>query len=74
MAPFSSRATSPCARTVSDRAASVSGAGDSFLAAMVWSLLRDGNLETALRYGVAGGSAALLSPGRNSAAEDVHRL
>ena len=42
---------------------SVSGAGDSFLAAMVWSLCNDGSLETALRYGVAGGSAALLSPG-----------
>ena len=54
---------------------SVSGAGDSFLAAMVWSLSRDGSLETALRYGVAAGSAALLSPGTDLCRpEHVHRL
>ncbi|MBC7583321.1 1-phosphofructokinase family hexose kinase [Tardiphaga sp. vice352] len=55
--------------------ASVSGAGDSFLGAMVWSLTRDGSLESALRYGVAGGSAALLNPGTELCrAADVHRL
>lgn len=55
--------------------ASVSGAGDSFLGAMVWSLTRDGSLEMALRYGVAGGSAALLNPGTELCrAADVHRL
>lgn len=54
---------------------SVSGAGDSFLAAMVWSLASNGDLETALRYGVAGGSAALLSPGTDLCRpEDMHRL
>ena len=54
---------------------SVSGAGDSFLGAMVWSLVSDGSLETALRYGVAGGSAALLSPGTELCRpEDMHRL
>ncbi len=54
---------------------SVSGAGDSFLGAMVWSLVNDNSLETALRYGVAGGSAALLSPGTELCLrEDVHRL
>jgi 6-phosphofructokinase 2 len=54
---------------------SVSGAGDSFLGAMVWSLANDGNLDTALRYGVAGGSAALLNPGTELCrADDVHRL
>jgi 6-phosphofructokinase 2 len=54
---------------------SVSGAGDSFLGAMVWSLVNDGSLETALRYGVAGGSAALLSPGTELCRpEDMHRL
>lgn len=54
---------------------SVSGAGDSFLGAMVWSLVKDGSLETALRYGVAGGSAALLSPGTELCRpEDMHRL
>ncbi len=54
---------------------SVSGAGDSFLGAMVWSLANDGSLEIALRYGVAGGSAALLNPGTELCrAEDVRRL
>ncbi len=54
---------------------SVSGAGDSFLGAMVWSLVNDSSLETALRYGVAGGSAALLSPGTDLCRPaDMHRL
>jgi 6-phosphofructokinase 2 len=54
---------------------SVSGAGDSFLAAMVWSLVKSNSLETALRYGVAGGSAALLNPGTELCRSmDVHRL
>lgn len=54
---------------------SVSGAGDSFLGAMMWSLANSDNLETALRYGVAGGSAALLNPGTELClGEDVHRL
>ena len=54
---------------------SVSGAGDSFLGAMVWSLTNDSSLDTALRYGVAGGSAALLNPGTELCRpEDVHRL
>jgi 6-phosphofructokinase 2 len=42
---------------------------------MLWSLSNDGSLEMALRYGVAGGSAALLNPGTELCnAEDVHRL
>ena len=54
---------------------SVSGAGDSFLGAMVSSLANNGDLEAALRYGVAGGSAALLRPGTGlSLREDIHRL
>src|SRR5665647_87528 len=54
---------------------SVSGAGDSFLGAMVWSLVNGNSLETALRYGVAGGSAALLNPGTELCRpEDIHRL
>jgi 6-phosphofructokinase 2 len=54
---------------------SVSGAGDSFLGAMVWSLAKGNSLETALRYGVAGGSAALFNPGTELCrSEDVHRL
>jgi 6-phosphofructokinase 2 len=56
-------------------AVSVSGAGDSFLGAMVWSLANHGSLEMALRYGVAGGSAALLNPGTGLCrVEDIHRL
>ncbi|MEO8321991.1 MAG: 1-phosphofructokinase family hexose kinase [Bradyrhizobium sp.] len=54
---------------------SVSGAGDSFLGAMVASLAIGDSLEAALRYGVAGGSAALLNPGTELCLrEDVHRL
>ena len=54
---------------------SVSGAGDSFLGALVWSLASNNNLEVALRYAVAGGSAALLSRGTELCrSEDVHRL
>jgi 6-phosphofructokinase 2 len=54
---------------------SVSGAGDCFLGAMVWSLVNSDSLELALRYGVAGGSAALLNPGTELCRpEDVHRL
>jgi 6-phosphofructokinase 2 len=43
--------------------ASVVGAGDSFVGAMVWSLACHNSLDAALRYGVAAGSAALLNPG-----------
>jgi 6-phosphofructokinase 2 len=43
--------------------ASVVGAGDSFLGAMIWSLANGDSLDTTLRYGIAAGSAALLSPG-----------
>lgn len=54
---------------------SVSGAGDSFLGAMIWSLVNTGSLDVALRYGVAGGSAALLAPGTGLCRpDDVHRL
>jgi len=54
---------------------SVSGAGDSFLGAMVWSLVNGNDFEVALRYGVAGGSAALLNPGTELCRpEDIHRL
>ena len=42
---------------------------------MVSSLANGDSLDTALRYGVAGGSAALLSPGTGLCLrEDVHRL
>lgn len=55
--------------------ASTVGAGDSFVAAMVWRLACGGSLEEALRYGVAGGTAALLAPGtRLALKEDTERL
>lgn len=51
------------------------GAGDSFLGAMVWALAAGERLEEAFRYGVAGGSAALLAPGTELCRPgDVRRL
>jgi 6-phosphofructokinase 2 len=51
------------------------GAGDSFVAGMVWALSRDEGLLKAFQYGVASGAAALLSPGTSLCnAVDVHRL
>lgn len=55
--------------------ASVVGAGDSFLAAMVLSLAKQDSLEIALSYAVAAGSAALLNPGTELCRfDDVQRL
>lgn len=55
--------------------ASTVGAGDSFLAGMVWRLDGGGSLEQAFRYGVAAGTAALLSAGTSLAhKEDTERL
>ena len=51
------------ARSVSVEVASTIGAGDSFVAGLVWALEREGDLERAFRYGMAAGAAALLSPG-----------
>lgn len=54
---------------------SVVGAGDSFLGAMIWSLTAGHSMETAFRYGVAAGSAALLMPGTELCRrDDVERL
>jgi 6-phosphofructokinase 2 len=51
------------------------GAGDSFVGGLVWSLAAGHDLEEAFRYGVAAGSAALLTPGTElSLADDVQRL
>ncbi len=51
------------------------GAGDSFVAGMVWSLARGVTLVKAFQYGMASGAAALLAPGTSLAqASDVHRL
>ena len=55
--------------------ASTVGAGDSFLAALVWRLASGARLEEAFRYGVAGGTAALLAPGTSLAhKDDTERL
>tara|TARA_R110001599_G_scaffold117533_2_gene285960 strand:- start:255 stop:1211 length:957 start_codon:yes stop_codon:yes gene_type:complete len=54
---------------------STTGAGDSFLAAMVWALAQDMALPAAFRHGVAAGSAALLHAGTTLCrADDVARL
>jgi 6-phosphofructokinase 2 len=51
------------------------GAGDSFVAGMVWSLSREPSLLKAFQYGMASGAAALLAPGTSlSQAADVHHL
>jgi len=63
------------AQALAIKPVSVVGAGDSFLAAMVWSLGCGHDMETALRYGVAAGSAAMLMPGTELCRrEDVERL
>jgi 6-phosphofructokinase 2 len=55
--------------------ASAVGAGDSFLAGMIWSLTRGDDLEAALRTAIAAGSAALLHPGTELCRpDDVRRL
>lgn len=55
--------------------ASTVGAGDSFVAAMTWRLAAGAALEEAFRYGVAGGTAALLAPGTSLAhKDDTERL
>ncbi|KAF0135393.1 MAG: 6-phosphofructokinase [Methylocystaceae bacterium] len=55
--------------------ASAVGAGDSFLGAMVWGLAKGDRMEDTFRYGVAAGSAALLSRGTGlRRREDVERL
>ncbi|MCM2346695.1 MAG: 1-phosphofructokinase family hexose kinase [Acidovorax soli] len=56
-------------------ATGTTGAGDCFLAALVWALDRGDAPAEALRWGVAAGAAALLAPGTALAqAADVHRL
>jgi len=51
------------------------GAGDSFMGAMVWALATGHSLEDAFRYGVAAGSAALITRGTELCRlEDIKRL
>lgn len=46
------------------------GAGDSFLAGLMWRLSAGAGLEEAFRYAVATGTAALLTPGTELARKD----
>lgn len=56
-------------------ARSAVGAGDSFLAAMVHALAREWDAIEAFRYGIAAGSAAVLTSGTSLAhREDIERL
>lgn len=51
------------AAAIEVEARSAVGAGDSFLAAMVWALAHGRDPLDAFRYGMAAGSAAVLTPG-----------
>lgn len=56
-------------------ALSTSGAGDSFLAAMVYSLAVGATAREAFRHGIAAGAAAVLAPGTGLAhPDDISRL
>lgn len=51
------------------------GAGDSFLGALVWALANGEDVTAALRFAVASGTAAMLSPGTDlSHPADIERL
>jgi 6-phosphofructokinase 2 len=55
--------------------ASAVGAGDSFTAAMTWALAMGRDPQTAFRIGMAGGAAAVMTPGTDLAlADDIIRL
>ena len=63
------------ARSVKVDVQTTIGAGDSFVAGMVWSLGRGEPVLKAFQYGMASGAAALLAPGTSlSQASDVHAL
>jgi 6-phosphofructokinase 2 len=63
------------ARAVAVDVKTTIGAGDSFVAGMVWSLSRGDALVKAFQYAMASGAAALLSPGTSLCqAADMHRL
>lgn len=57
------------------KARSAVGAGDSFLAAMLYALAAGKTPEEALRFGLAAGTATVMTPGTDLChAKDVHRL
>lgn len=62
-------------RSVHVPEASAVGAGDSFVAAMVWWLQQGNTMHEAFRFGIAAGSAAVMTPGTELCRrEDVFRL
>jgi 6-phosphofructokinase 2 len=64
-----------CARSIKVDVQTTIGAGDSFVAAMVWALNRDESLRKAFQFGMASGAAALLAPGTSlSQAADIAQL
>jgi 6-phosphofructokinase 2 len=64
-----------CLRALPVEAKSAVGAGDSFLAAMVHALARGLEPVEAFRFGMAAGSAAVLTPGTNLAyPPDIERI
>jgi 6-phosphofructokinase 2 len=51
------------------------GSGDSFVAAMIFGLAAGRTMEDAFRFGLAGGAAAVMTPGTDLAlADDIYRL
>ena len=51
------------------------GAGDSFLAAMIFAISLGWEMDAAFRFAIAAGAAAVMSPGHNlAAAADIRRL
>jgi 6-phosphofructokinase 2 len=62
-------------RSIHVREASAVGAGDSFVAAMVWWLSQGHSIHEAFRFGIAAGSAAVMTPGTELCRrEDVFAL
>lgn len=63
------------ARALKVEVASTIGAGDSFLAGLIWALDQQHDRAQALRYAMAAGAAALLTPGTALCKEaDIQRL
>lgn len=63
------------AQALAIKPVSVVGAGDSFLAAMIWHVSLGHPIEIAFRYAVAAASATLLMPGTELCrGEDIERL
>lgn len=72
---LATREGTQCLRAVAIEAKSAVGAGDSFIAGMVHALASGWSAGEAFRYGMAAGSAAVLTPGTTLALQkDIARL